>query len=60
MQRVGAALESLLLEQMLKPMSAGDDALGDYGLSAVARVIAERDTHGFGALIAARLDGHLR
>ena len=59
MQRVGAALESLLLEQMLKPMSAANDALRDYGLGAVAQMIAERDTHGFGALIAARLDGHL-
>ena len=60
MQRVGVAFESLLLEAMLRPMFARSDAFGDYGVTAVAQTIAARDTHGFGALLAARLDGRVR
>lgn len=48
-------LEALFLAPMLRPMIAGVDALGEYELDLLAREIAERDTHGFAALIAARM-----
>ena len=60
LQCVGTAFESLLLQTMLRPMFSGNKAFGDYGVSALAQSIAARDTHGFGALIAARLDGRVR
>lgn len=53
--RAGSMLEALFLEPMLRPMLAGVDALGEYELDLLAREIAERDTRGFGALIAARM-----
>lgn len=57
-QRVGMTLEALFLETTLKPLAAGFDALGDYGVGALAQSIAQRDPRGFGSLIAARLQGH--
>jgi hypothetical protein len=57
-QRVGMTLEALFLAMTLKPLATGFDALGDYGVGALAQSIAQRDSHGFGALIAARLEGH--
>ena len=56
-QRVGTTLEALFLETALKPLAPGFDALGGYGLAALAQSIAQRDPYGFGALIAAKLDG---
>jgi len=53
--RAGVLLEALFLESALRPLAAGFDALGDYGIGALAQSIAERDPHGFGSLIAARL-----
>ncbi|HVA27475.1 MAG TPA: hypothetical protein VNF68_04810 [Candidatus Baltobacteraceae bacterium] len=60
MQRVGVAFESLLLEAILRPALAGNAAFGDYGVTALAQSISARDTHGFGALMAARLDERVR
>ncbi|MGC2130939.1 MAG: hypothetical protein WA629_12690 [Candidatus Aquilonibacter sp.] len=57
-QRVGMTLEALFLTTALKPLAASFDALGDYGVGALAQSIAQRDSLGFGALIAARLEGH--
>jgi hypothetical protein len=51
-------LEALFLAMTLKPLATGLDALGDYGVGALAQSIAQRDSHGFGALIAARLEGY--
>ncbi len=55
--RVGVTFETLLLDTMLHPMAAGLDALGDAGIETLAQSIAQRDSNGFGALIAARLAG---
>jgi hypothetical protein len=60
MRRVGATFEALLLEEMLKPMARGSDAFDGCGLAAMAQSIAERDSHGFGALLAAQLDDRER
>jgi hypothetical protein len=51
-------LEALFLATTLKPLAAAFDALGEYGVGALAQSIAERDARGFGSLIAARLEGH--
>ena len=48
-----AALEALLLEPMLAPLAKDCDALSPGML---ARSIAQHDTHGFAALLAARLE----
>ena len=53
---VGVALEAMLLTPMLRPMMAGDDALGEYGLGLIARAIAARDVHGFAAVLATQLE----
>lgn len=58
--RVGAAFEALLLEALLKPMASGAGEFGDVGLAAVAQHVAEADAHGFGALVALRLNDHAR
>ena len=47
----------MLLAPLLRPMVAGADALGEYGLDVLAREIAERDVHGFSALVASRVAG---
>jgi hypothetical protein len=53
---VGVALEAMLLTPMLRPMMAGDDTLGEYGLDLIARGIAARDIHGFSAVLASQLE----
>jgi hypothetical protein len=57
-QRIGVAFEAMLLQMALRPLAAGVDALGDYGIGLLAQSIAEHDAGGFGALIAARLAPH--
>ena len=57
-QRVGMTLEALFLESTFKPLAKGFDALGEYGIGALAQSIAQRDPRGFGSLIAAQLEGH--
>jgi hypothetical protein len=59
-QRVGITLEALFLQTALKPLATGFDALGEYGIGVLAQSIAQRDTHGFGSLIAERLEGRDR
>jgi hypothetical protein len=51
-------LEALFLESTFKPLAKGFDALGEYGIGALAQSIAQRDPRGFGSLIAAQLEGH--
>ena len=48
----------MLLQMALRPLAAGVDVLGDYGIGLLAQSIAEHDSGGFGALIAARLAYH--
>lgn len=55
-QRVAAGFESMLLKELLAPLARGNDALGDYGLGALARTLADRDANGFGALLARALE----
>lgn len=59
-RRVGAAFEAMMFAQCLAPLSKTMDAVGDYGIDALARSVAERDSNGFGALIAARLERDAR
>lgn len=47
----------MLLAPLLRPLVAGADAIGEYGLELVARDIATRGAGGFGALVAARFEG---
>ena len=54
--RVGAMIEAMLLTPVLRPMVQGAGLLGDYELDLFAREMARADTHGFAALIAARLE----
>ena len=56
-QRVGTTLEALFLATALRPLAAEFDALGGYGIDALAQSIAERDANGFGATLAASLAG---
>jgi len=55
-RRVGATFEAMLVAQVLKPLTKSCDMLGDYGSSALAMDIAQRDRNGFGALLARQLD----
>jgi hypothetical protein len=52
--RLGAAFEALLIEPMLAPLVTRG-AFGEYGAGLIAEAIAERDSRGFGALVARRL-----
>lgn len=52
---LGTAFEAMLLERCLSPLVKEDDALASFGVNALAQTIAERDSHGFGALLASRL-----
>ncbi len=54
-RQVGAAFEAMLLEECLKPLAQGNDSLGNYGIEAVSRAIAQHDAVGFGAVLASRL-----
>jgi hypothetical protein len=54
--RAGAILESMLLEPVLRPLLSRDEAFGEYGAGLLARSIAERDSHGFAALLATQLE----
>jgi hypothetical protein len=51
---VGVALEAMLLTPMLQPLVTGMDAIGTYGLGAIARELAEADSNRFAALVSAR------
>jgi hypothetical protein len=51
LRQVGVVFEAIVLEQCLAPIARGNDALGDYGIGALAQSIAERDAHGFGTLL---------
>jgi hypothetical protein len=53
---VGAAFEAMLLAPLLRPMVAGADAIGEYGLDLLARQVAAHDAGGFGALLAAQFE----
>lgn len=55
-QRAGELMEAMLLAPVLRPMIAGAGVLGDYELDLLAQEIARRDSRGFAALIAARLE----
>ena len=48
---VGRACESLLVAQMLAPMTRSWGEFGSLGTQALADAIAARDTHGFAALL---------
>ena len=50
---VGVTLEAMLLTPMLQPLAAGMDAIGAYGLGAIARELAEVDSSRFAALLSA-------
>jgi hypothetical protein len=54
--KAGVAFETMLLEPILQPIAGQADSLGAYGIGLLAQRIAEQDTHGFAALIAARLE----
>ncbi len=56
-RRAGELLEGMLLAPILRPMIEGAGMLGDYELDLLAGEIARHDDRGFGALIAARLEG---
>jgi hypothetical protein len=53
---MGATIEAMLLTPVLRPMVQGAGLLGDYELDVFAQEMAWADTHGFAALIAARLE----
>ncbi len=53
---MGAAFEAMLLAPLLRPMVAGADAIGEYGLDLLARQVAAHDAGGFGALLAAQFE----
>ncbi|HUZ49639.1 MAG TPA: hypothetical protein VMW12_07880 [Candidatus Dormibacteraeota bacterium] len=53
---VGRACESLLLAQMLAPMTKSWGEFGSLGTQTVADAIAGRDTGGFAAAIARALE----
>ncbi|HEV7180605.1 MAG TPA: hypothetical protein VGN11_12095 [Candidatus Baltobacteraceae bacterium] len=55
LRQVGAEFEAMLLKECLRPLERGTNAVASYGLDALARTIAQRDTHGFGSLLASRL-----
>jgi hypothetical protein len=52
---VGMALESILLETALEPLTDAFGSLGSFGTSAIAQSLAQHDRSGFGALIAEQL-----
>lgn len=54
--QAGQTIEALLLAPILRPMIAGMSVLGDYELELLAGEMARRDVHGFGQLIARRLE----
>jgi hypothetical protein len=54
-QRVATMLEGMLLAPMLRPMVTAAGVAGDYELGLLAQEIARKDSHGFAALIADRL-----
>ena len=54
-RQVGITFEALLLESALQPLARGNDALGEYGIGAIARSVAEHDRNGFAAVLAAEV-----
>lgn len=52
----GIVLETLLLSEVLAPLSADFGAFGTYGTQCVAEAIARSDRHGFAAALAASLE----
>ena len=60
-RQAGTILESLLLEQCVRPLATDDDPVASYGIESVATLVAQRDSSGFGAVLAAQLtDDHDR
>ena len=55
---VGRACESLLLAQMLAPMTKSWGEFGSLGTQSIADAIAAHDTGGFAAAIASALEAH--
>ncbi|MEO9171273.1 MAG: hypothetical protein ABI282_03110 [Candidatus Baltobacteraceae bacterium] len=55
-RQVGEAFEAMLLKQCLGSLAHKSDVIGEYGIDAIARSIAQRDADGFGALLAARMN----
>ncbi len=58
--RLGAALESMLLEQCLAPLAKDGDPVASFGITSLAQSIAEQDKAGFGAALAAQLGDRVR
>jgi hypothetical protein len=56
-RQAGAQFEALLLERVLSPLQRSFGQLGEVAVDACARSIARQDAGGFGALVAAALDG---
>jgi hypothetical protein len=52
----GAQFEMLFLDELLKPLSAAFGDFGDVALGGVTRTIAERDSSGFGCVVARFLE----
>lgn len=55
--RAAVTIESVLLAPMLHALVAGAGFAGDYELTLLAQEIAERDTRGFGSVLARQLRG---
>ena len=53
---VATSLEAMLLAPMFRPLFAGCDVLGEYGIGEVARAVARDDTGGFAARLKAALE----
>jgi len=55
-RRAGEVFEAMLLAPVLRPMISGAGTLGEYELDLLANEIAQRDTRGFAAFVAASLE----
>ncbi|MDE2481851.1 MAG: hypothetical protein KGN02_06645 [bacterium] len=51
-RQVGVTFEALLLASALRPLAGACGALGEYGVGAIARSVAEHDARGFAAVLA--------
>ena len=57
LRQAGVVFETMLLKTCLEPLEKRFDAVGSYGLDMLAQAIAQRDTRGFGEILAGRLTG---
>ena len=57
-REVGIAFEAMLLKACLGSISGKDNSYASIAVDAFVREIATHDAHGFGAVLARRLDYH--